>query len=130
MKFVIHDDTSSSSLTGAQIFTDTCDVFLSAVGILNDWKWPDIEGFETYKGDIVHTANWKPELKLDDLKDREVALIGAGSSGIQVLPTIQPYVKRVDHYMSGKTWISPIGFGSEELRRRGVVGNCESRTFA
>lgn len=108
-----------------QTFTDTCDIYISAIGILNDWKWPDIEGFKDYKGEIVHTANWKDELTAESMKGREVALIGAGSSGIQVLPTIQPFVKRCDHYFSGKTWISPIGFGSEELKRRGAVGNCK-----
>lgn len=57
------------------------------------------------------------------MEGKDIALIGAGSSGIQVLPNIQPIAKRVDHYMSGKTWISPIGFGSEELRERGAIGN-------
>lgn len=106
-----------------QSFIDTCDVYISATGILNKWKWPEIEGLETFKGNMVHSANWDHGLHLED---KDVALIGAGSSGIQILPTIQPITKKVDHYMSGKTWISPIGFGSEELHERGVVGNCKS----
>lgn len=62
---------------------------------------------------------------MDNIKDLDVALIGAGSSGIQILPQIQPYAKRVDHYMASKTWISPIGFGSQELTDRDAIGNCE-----
>ncbi|KAJ5772709.1 hypothetical protein N7520_003238 [Penicillium odoratum] len=54
------------------------------------------------------------------MSGKSVALIGAGSTGIQILPQIQPYAKSVDHYVSGKTWISPVGFGSEELKERGV----------
>jgi hypothetical protein len=64
------------------------------------------------------------------MRGKNVALIGAGSTGIQLLPQIQPYAKSVDHYVSGKTWISPVGFGSEELKERGVTtGNCESLQF-
>lgn len=35
-----------------------------------------------------------------------VAVIGAGSSGIQVVPTLAPQVKGMHHYIRGKTWIS------------------------
>lgn len=113
---------SVNDVAGNRKFVDTCDIYVSATGILNKWKWPDIEGLSSYKGKMVHSANWDPEV---DVTGKNVALIGAGSSGIQILPQIQPSAKRVDHYMSGKTWISPIGFGSEELHERGVVGNCK-----
>ncbi|KAF2494389.1 cyclohexanone monooxygenase [Lophium mytilinum] len=106
--------------TTGTTFVDTCDIYLSATGILNKWQWPTIEGLKDFKGKLVHSANWEEDTPL---KDKDVALIGAGSSGIQILPTIQPIAKRVDHYMSGKTWISPIGFGSQELKLRGATGN-------
>lgn len=35
-----------------------------------------------------------------------MAVIGAGSSGIQVVPAIVSKVKAMDHYVRGKTWIS------------------------
>lgn len=74
---------------------------------------------------MVHSANWDPALTLDAMKDLKIALIGAGSSGIQILPQVQPIAERVDHYMASKTWISPVGFGSQELTDRGVIGNCK-----
>jgi cation diffusion facilitator CzcD-associated flavoprotein CzcO len=92
------------------------------VGILNKWKWPEIEGFNECEVQKVHSAAWDPEITW---AGKNVAVIGAGSSGIQIVPAIQPTVKRLDHYMSGKTWISPIGFGSDELVARGAIGNCE-----
>lgn len=92
-------------------------------GLLNKWDWPKIPGIDVFKGTKVHTAKWDSSL---DLTDREVALIGAGSTGIQVLPSIQPIVKRIDHYMKGKNWISPVGIGGDELgRRQAASGNCE-----
>lgn len=74
---------------------------------------------------MVHSADWDAELTVDKIAGLNVALIGAGSSGIQILPQIQPYANSVDHYMASKTWISPIGFGSQELKLRGAVGNCQ-----
>jgi hypothetical protein len=74
---------------------------------------------------MVHSANWDPELTMDKIKGKKVALIGAGSSGIQILPQIQPHAEVVDHYMASQTWISPIGFGSQELTDRGAIGNCK-----
>jgi len=47
--------------TTGQIFEDTCDIFLSASGILNDWKWPTIPGLETFKGKLLHSAKWDEE---------------------------------------------------------------------
>jgi len=34
------------------------DVFINAGGILNDWKWPDIEGLENFEGNLIHSAAW------------------------------------------------------------------------
>lgn len=86
-----------------QVSEDSGDILISATGILNAWKWPDIPGLFNFKGHIVHTANWDDSY---DLKGKKVALIGGGSSGIQLLPEIQPIVERCDHYMKGKTWIA------------------------
>ncbi|KAL6243916.1 hypothetical protein RBB50_009350 [Rhinocladiella similis] len=46
--------------------------------------------------------------------NKRVALIGAGSSGIQILPQIRCKARKVVHFMKGRTWISPVGYGAEE----------------
>lgn len=35
----------------------------------------------------MHSAAWKEEY---DLKGKDVAVLGCGSSGVQIIPTIQP----------------------------------------
>ena len=117
-------------LSTGKEFTDHAQFLITATGILNKWQWPDIKGRESFKGEMVHSAKWDPELTVEKMKDLNIALIGAGSSGIQILPQIQSVAKRVDHYMASKTWISPIGFGSEELTDRGVIDNCMSLHLA
>ena len=84
---------------------DYCDILINAGGILNAWQWPAIPGLDKYKGTLLHTANWDDAV---DLKGKHVGLIGNGSSGIQVLPTIQPYVKKVTTFIREPTWVSPV----------------------
>ena len=50
-------------------------------------------------------------------QNKSVAVIGAGSSGIQIVPSVQPDVSRLDHYIRGRTWIAGT-FAREELDKR------------
>jgi cation diffusion facilitator CzcD-associated flavoprotein CzcO len=85
-------------------FTDDCDVLISATGILNNWKWPEIPGLEDFEGIKVHSATWPEDL---NLSGKNVAIIGNGSSAIQIIPQLQKIVNRLDAYARGSTWISP-----------------------
>lgn len=84
-------------------FEDHVDVIINGSGILNKWKWPNIPGLNDFKGTLLHSAQWN---KNTDLKGKTVALIGAGSSGVQILPNIYPDVKRVYHWVRNKIWIT------------------------
>lgn len=50
------------------IVQDEADVLITGTGLLNEWKWPDIAGLQTYQGDLLHTASW------DDNFDATVSL--------------------------------------------------------
>jgi hypothetical protein len=103
--------------------TDRCNVLLMGVGLLNKWKFPDIPGLDRFQGTKIHSAAWNASV---DVKGKNVAVVGAGSTGIQIVPTIQPLVKHMHHYMKGRNWISPVGIGGDELLRRNAAsGNCK-----
>lgn len=104
-----------------QTVVDTGDVLISAVGILNQWKWPNIPGLHDFKGRLVHSAAFPADVEIEG---KRVAVIGGGSSGIQILPQMQRKAKVVDHYMKGKTWIPPAGIGGEGLAERGGNREC------
>ncbi len=70
----------------------------------SNWKWPDIEGLHDFKGELVHSASWPADFSY---KDKRVAVIGNGSSGIQIVPAIQPDVKKLVHVVRTPTWIIP-----------------------
>ncbi|KAJ5017462.1 FAD-binding monooxygenase [Colletotrichum sp. SAR 10_99] len=66
---------------------DTCHFLLDSSGILNHWKWPKIPGLQKFEGDLIHSADWPSGFDYNGLI---VAVIGNGSSGVQILPEIQP----------------------------------------
>jgi cation diffusion facilitator CzcD-associated flavoprotein CzcO len=45
-------------LDSDEIVEDVGDVFMTGVGPLNKWKWPDITGLHDFKGKLLHSADW------------------------------------------------------------------------
>jgi cation diffusion facilitator CzcD-associated flavoprotein CzcO len=75
-----------------------------ATGYLNKPDWPKIPGWEDFKGIKLQSAAYEENISLNG---KEVILIGAGSSAIQILPAIQPIVKRVKIFIRSPTWLLP-----------------------
>lgn len=82
---------------------DRAEVFFNLGGILNNYKWPEIKGMSSFAGRLVHSANWDDKI---ELKDKTVVVIGSGSSGIQVVPQIQPIVKKLISINRSPNYIS------------------------
>ncbi|KAK6071878.1 steroid monooxygenase [Seiridium cupressi] len=97
------------NLETGEVFDDYGHYFINASGYLNNWKWPNIDGLNSFGGELLHSAAWKPETNLDG---KRVAVIGYGSSGIQVVTAIQPKVRSLTTFIRGPTWIT-AGFGSK-----------------
>ena len=57
-----------------------------ATGNLSDRLMPDIEGFDSFRGERYHTAEWPQEGV--DFSGKRVGVIGTGSTGIQAIPVI------------------------------------------
>lgn len=70
----------------------------------SNWKWPDIQGLKTFKGALIHSARWDQEY---DFAGKRVAVIGIGSSGIQIVPRLAKICSSMDLFVRSKTWISP-----------------------
>ena len=62
---------------------DVADVLVTAFGAITRWKMPDIPGLGDYKGELHHTAGYKPELgatwesDLERWKDKRVGVVGS-----------------------------------------------------
>lgn len=99
---------------------DTADVLMTGEGVLNAWKWPDIDGLHSFQGTLLHSAAWDANF---DPKDKRVAVIGAGSSGIQIVPALEPQVQHMDHYIRGRMWISNAQGEDEAKKHTGNSGH-------
>jgi cation diffusion facilitator CzcD-associated flavoprotein CzcO len=64
----------------------TCNVLINAGGLLNNWKWPSIPGLTSFKGHMCHSASWKDY----EWDGANIAIIGSGSSAIQIVPASAP----------------------------------------
>ena len=85
--------------------TETCDILMSAVGVLNTPQIPDIPGAETFAGVATHTAQWPEHL---DVTGKRVALVGNGASGMQVAPAIIDKVEKLTVFARSKQWAAPF----------------------
>lgn len=68
-----------------ETFSVVADVLISATGALNLPKIPKLPGRDTFKGLQWHSSQWRDDV---DLRGKKVAVVGNGSSGIQIIPNI------------------------------------------
>ena len=85
-------------------FIEECDVFINASGAYNNWRWPTIPNREAFQGTMIHPAVWPKEF---DPKGQTIALIGNGSTAIQVLPAILDQAEKIYVLLRNKTWVTP-----------------------
>ncbi|EMD01190.1 hypothetical protein BAUCODRAFT_29631 [Baudoinia panamericana UAMH 10762] len=87
----------------SQRFQDHADILISARGFLSTWRWPSIPGLHGFRGHKVHSAAWDHAY---DYSHKRIAVIGNGSSGIQILPEMAKLGgTEVTSFQSGPTWV-------------------------
>ncbi len=76
--------------------------YVLAVGILNRLKVPALPGLDEFTGRTFHTARWDydytgggPDEPLTGLRDRSVALVGTGATGIQIVEPLGAAARQV-----------------------------------
>ncbi|KAF5566707.1 monooxygenase [Fusarium phyllophilum] len=85
------------------IVHEEADIVINATGFLSKWTLPTIAGLENSKGKLIHTAAWDTSL---DWSDKRVAIIGNGSSVVQLLSQMQPTAAKIVNYARSPLWIS------------------------
>ncbi|MFN3602892.1 MAG: flavin-containing monooxygenase [Dietzia sp.] len=81
-----------------EVTTDRGDVFLARFlmrsnGALTKPQLPKVPGIGEFRGKIFHTSRWdyeytggSPAGNLENLRDKRVAVVGTGATGVQVVP--------------------------------------------
>lgn len=79
---------------------------ISCMGALAAPVIPQFEDQETFTGQIVHTARWPSEGV--NLRDKRVAVVGTGATGIQVIQTIAPQVAELTVFQRTPNYAVPM----------------------
>ncbi len=79
---------------------------ISAVGLLNQPRYPDWPGLEDFDGPMFHSARWESE---HDLAGRRVAVVGTGSTASQIVPAIAGLAGHVTLFQREPGWVIPKG---------------------
>ncbi len=77
---------------------------IAATGFLCQPKTPDIDGIESFAGRVLHTAAWDDEYSATG---RRAAVIGTGSTGVQIIPELAKEVAELTVYQRTPIWVMP-----------------------
>ncbi|MGU3433030.1 flavin-containing monooxygenase [Actinomycetes bacterium M1A6_2h] len=89
------------------VATDTgeaihADFVVCATGVLHNPSIPDIAGLDDFVGPVVHTARWDDTLETEG---KRIAVIGMGSTGVQVVSALQPAARALTHFVRSPQWV-------------------------
>ena len=77
---------------------------ISAVGQLNQPRYPEVPGREDFKGPAFHSARWRHDV---DLKGKRVAVIGTGASAFQFAPEVAKEAAHLTIFQRTPPWLAP-----------------------
>ncbi len=103
---VWEDTTATWTVTTADGSTYAARFLVGATGILSVPYFPDVPGRQEFRGEQHHTGLW-PSAGVD-LAGKRVAVIGTGSSGVQLVPAIADEVASLTVYQRSPNWCTPL----------------------
>jgi cyclohexanone monooxygenase len=107
--------------------THTARFCVMATGCLSVPKEPEVAGAGSFRGEIRHTGRWPHEGV--DFTGKRVAVIGTGSSGVQVIPFIAEHAAELTVFQRTPNFIAPAWNGplDPETAREVVADFTERR---
>ncbi|KAJ7490837.1 hypothetical protein FB451DRAFT_626442 [Mycena latifolia] len=97
---IVTEDVSSGTR-----FSTTAKILISALGLLEIPRLPNIAGVSSFKGEMFHSARWDTGV---DLRGKRVAVIGNGASATQFVPIIsQDPTVQITEFCRTPNWFLP-----------------------
>ena len=75
-----------------------------AAGPLANVSWPDVRGLDSYTGHKIHSARWDHDY---DMTGKRIAVIGTGSSAVQIIPELVKKAATVKVFQRTPGWVLP-----------------------
>jgi cation diffusion facilitator CzcD-associated flavoprotein CzcO len=79
---------------------------VAATGVLSVPYFPDVRGRADFRGEQYHTGRW-PTTPVD-FAGKRVAVVGTGTSGVQLIPAIVDDVASLTVYQRTANWCTPL----------------------
>ncbi len=79
---------------------------IAATGVLSVPHFPAVSGRDDFRGEQYHTGLWPA--RPVDFENKRVAVIGTGSSGVQLIPVIADEVASLTVYQRTANWCTPL----------------------
>jgi cation diffusion facilitator CzcD-associated flavoprotein CzcO len=103
----VYDESSGKWTTTLDDGTEVrSQFFIPATGVLSVPFYPDVPGRAEFRGESYHTGLW-PAAPVD-FAGKRVAVIGTGSSGVQIIPIIADEVASLTVYQRSPNWCTPL----------------------
>ncbi len=78
------------------------DVVIAATGVLHHPRMPEIDGLDSFSGACFHSARWDHSVALDG---QRVAVIGSGSTGVQLISALAGRAAQLYHVQRTPQWV-------------------------
>ena len=95
---------SIQSINNGSEQSEEFNLVISCVGQLNQPKIPEINGLESFEGNIFHSARWPQD---DQITGKKVAVIGSGASAFQIVPSIADQCNELTVFQRSAPWMFP-----------------------
>jgi cation diffusion facilitator CzcD-associated flavoprotein CzcO len=102
----VWDESTATYLVQADGYAVRARFLVAATGVLSVPSYPDVPGRESFRGEAYHTGRW-PKTPVD-FAGKRVAVIGTGSSGVQIIPMIAGEVASLTVYQRTPNWATPL----------------------
>jgi cation diffusion facilitator CzcD-associated flavoprotein CzcO len=106
---VYDDDSATWTVTTGDGAHVVARHLVAATGVLSVPYFPEVPGREDFRGESLHTGLW-PSNPVD-FAGKRVAVVGTGSSGVQLIPEIAAVVAELTVYQRTPNWCTPLNNG-------------------
>jgi cation diffusion facilitator CzcD-associated flavoprotein CzcO len=77
---------------------------VTATGFLSQPKMPDIEGIDSFAGEVIHTTAWPDRV---DLTGKRIGIIGTGATAVQLIPELAKVASDLTVFQRTPIWVAP-----------------------
>lgn len=81
------------------------DFVVTACGFLHHPFIPEIEGMNAFEGAMFHSTRWDESMELNG---KRIAVIGTGSTGVQIVETVADTAGTLLHFQRSPQWVFPM----------------------